>query len=184
MKFGFVSLLLSYSRLVIFAAVLLLGIQVPSFVLQYQQRVDAHFREVSQNIAGFQRTADALFEGDLQRLVAYYAGSRDAVFERDADSVQQIVNRYQRLSAEQAAMQQTLPRVALHIAVSADAEMFDETLSQYNYTVPLNLLSVEWGLALAVILTLALDGALFGCGKCVKYLARRRRVHQQTQGHV
>lgn len=177
MRFGFASLLLSYSRLVIFASILLLGIQVPSFVQQYQQRVDAHYREVSLNIAGFQRTADALFDGDLGRLVAYYAESNDAVFIRDADSVQQLVNRYQHLSAEQAAMQQPLLQVALHVAMSADGELFDETLAQYNYTVPLNLLAVEWGLVLAVLLTLSLDGFLFGCGKCVKYIARKRRIH-------
>ncbi|MBS25040.1 MAG: hypothetical protein CMQ28_05295, partial [Gammaproteobacteria bacterium] len=41
-------------RLAIFAVGILFGIQVPSFVKQYDERIDAHFREVSINISGFQ----------------------------------------------------------------------------------------------------------------------------------
>jgi hypothetical protein len=71
---------------VLFAVGLLLGIQVPSFIDQYQQRIDAHFREVSINITGFQDTADRLFSGDLESLIAYYRKSNDEVFQRDAAS--------------------------------------------------------------------------------------------------
>jgi hypothetical protein len=55
--------LLTYSRLIIFAIGLLFGIQILSFVDQYQKRVDAHFQEVSANIAGLQLTANDLFSG-------------------------------------------------------------------------------------------------------------------------
>jgi len=67
------NLLQTYSRLLLFAAALLLGIQIPSFIDQYEKRVDAHFQEVSINISGFQNTADLMFGGDLQQLIAYYA---------------------------------------------------------------------------------------------------------------
>ena len=50
----------AYARLVIFAAGLLLGIQVPAFVDQYKNRVAAHYLEVSANIAGFQATANGV----------------------------------------------------------------------------------------------------------------------------
>ena len=48
---------------------LLLGIQVPNFVDQYSRRIDAHYQEVSENISGFQSTADLLFSGDLEELI-------------------------------------------------------------------------------------------------------------------
>lgn len=176
MSFGFTSLLFAYCRLIIFAGALLLGIQVPSFIEQYQQRVDAHFREVTANISGFQNTADLLFGGDLDQLVAYYANSNDPVFERDADSVRNIVNRFRRLSLEQAAMQENLIRVALHVMLAPDPELREETFTQYSYTVPLNSVAVQWGLALAILLTLSLDGALFGCGKCIGYVRKRRHA--------
>ena len=47
------SIFRAYSRLAVFAVGILLGIQVPSFVEQYNQRIDAHFREVNINISGF-----------------------------------------------------------------------------------------------------------------------------------
>ena len=124
--------------MLIFAAGLLLGIQVPAFIDQYQQRVDAHFREVSANISGFQATADAFFEGDLDALVSYYRHSDDAVFSHDADSVNNVVQRFRRLSAEQQAMQAGRLAVALHVLFAADSELRSEALAQYSYTVPLN----------------------------------------------
>ena len=81
------SLLKTYSRLLIFGFGLLLGIQVPNFVDQYSRRIDAHYQEVSENISGFQSTADLLFSGDLEELIRYYRQSNDAVFESDAQSI-------------------------------------------------------------------------------------------------
>lgn len=183
MSFGFKSLLLTYCRLVIIAGAVLLGIQVPSFVEQYQQRVDAHFLEVSANISGFRTTANLLFGGDLQQLIAYYANSNDPVFQRDANSIQLIVDRYDRMAAEQAAMQGNLLAVAWHVMFVADPELFNETLDRYSYTVPLNALAVQWGLALAVVLTLTLDGLLFGCSKCIRYLRHRNRKQHNYVPH-
>jgi hypothetical protein len=94
------SLLKTYSRLLIFAGGLLLGIQVPNFVDQYERRIDAHYLEVNANISGFQSTADLLFSGDMEALIAYYADSNDLVFESDAQSIRSIVDRYDRISNE------------------------------------------------------------------------------------
>jgi len=168
-------LLQTYVRLLIFAAALLLGIQIPSFIDQYGQRVDAHYREVSVNISGFQNTADLLFGGDLQQLIAYYANSNDTVFERDANSIQLIADRYARFAAEQAALADNLLAVAVHVLLAPDQEIFDETMAQYSYTVPLNSLAIQWGLALAIALILFLDFSLFGCRKCYGYLRRRKQ---------
>ena len=94
------SLLKTYSRLLIFAGGLLLGIQVPNFVDQYERRIDAHYLEVNANISGFQSTADLPFSGDMEALIAYYADSNDLVFESDAQSIRSIVDRYDRISNE------------------------------------------------------------------------------------
>lgn len=166
----------AYGRLVIFAVGLLFGIQVPSLVDQYQKRVDAHWREVSANISGFQSTADLLFEGDLDALVRYYADSRDEVFERDSRSIQGIVDRYRRMSLEREAVTGNMVAVALHILVAADDELLDETLAQYSYTVPLDANAVIWGLSSAVLLILSVDGVWLGCVACVRRVRRRKPV--------
>ena len=169
------SLLKTYSRLFIFAAGLLLGIQVPNFVDQYERRIDAHYREVSANISRFQTTADLLFSGDLEALIAYYQQSNDAVFESDAQSIRNIVDRYNRISAERAAISGGSLVAALHIVLNADNEFIEETFAQYGYTVPLNLAAIEWGLALALLLTIAIDLGLFGCVKCARLITRKKR---------
>tara|TARA_B100000959_G_scaffold99100_2_gene104808 strand:- start:13334 stop:13879 length:546 start_codon:yes stop_codon:yes gene_type:complete len=179
MSLFFASLFRAYSRLFLFAVGLLLGIQVPSFIDQYQQRIDAHFREASINISGFQSTADVLFEGDLGALITYYQASNDEVFQRDAASIRLIVNRYSRLSVEQLALQDNMVATAFHVIFAADREFFDETLQQYSYTVPLNSIAIQWGLALAVCITLLIDLMVFACIRCVRWLG-----HRQATSHT
>lgn len=173
MALPFKSIFSAYARLVVFAIGLLLGIQVPSFIDQYQKRVDAHFQEVSINISGFQRTADLMFDGDLRELVAYYAASSDPVFVRDANSVRLIVDRFERLSKEQAELSSGIVSVAIHVIFAADQEFFDEAIQQYSYTVPLNSIAIQWGLALAVLLTLLIDCGVIGCVACGRLVKRK-----------
>ena len=169
-------LLKTYSRLFIFACGLLLGIQVPNFVDQYERRIDAHYLEVSANISGFKSTADLLFSGDMEALITYYAKSNDLVFESDAQSIRGIVDRYNRISNEQQALSRNILAAAMHVLLYADDEFLDETFEQYGYTVPLNILAVEWGLAIALLLTIAIDLGLFGCVKCAGLINRKKKT--------
>ena len=169
------SLLKIYSRLLIFAGGLLLGIQVPNFVDQYERRIDAHYLEVNANISGFQSTADLLFSGDIQALITYYVDSNDLVFESDAQSIRSIVARYNRISNEREAMSGNILTAAMHVILYADDEFIGETFEQYGYTIPLNMLAVEWGLAIALLLTITIDLGLFGCVKCVGLIDRKKK---------
>jgi len=56
------------------------------------------------------------------------------------------------------------------------AEFIDETFEQYGYTVPLNMLAVEWGLAIALLLTISIDLVLFGCVKCAGLINRKKKT--------
>jgi hypothetical protein len=167
------------SRFLVFGLGLLLGIQVPAFVDQYRLRVDAHYREVSANIAGFQHTADAMFGGDLDALVSYYRESSDRVFQSDAVSLQAIVDRYQRFRTEQQIMQGSLTEAAWHVLVAADAELLDETRAQYTYTVPLDALALQWGAAIAMLVLLLSEACVFGCVKCAHLAGRRKRSRHE-----
>ena len=169
------SLLKTYSRLFIFAGGLLLGIQVPNFIDQYERRIDAHYLEVSANISGFQSTADLLFSGDIEALIAYYADSNDLVFESDAQSIRSIVDRYDRISNEREALSGNIFAASMHVILNADNEFMDETFEQYGYTVPLNMLAVGWGIAIALLLTITIDLGVFGCVKCVGLIDRKKK---------
>jgi len=170
----FASLLRNTTRLAVFGLGLLVGIQVPSFVGQYQQRIDAHFQEVSINISGFQRTADRQFAGDLEALIAYYANSNDPVFESDAESIRIIVDRYFRLLEESSALETNAFSMAMHVMFAADREFLQETMDQYAYTVPLNSIAIQWGVALAILIALGMDFCIFGCKKCYGMMRRKK----------
>lgn len=170
------SLLKTYSRLFIFAAGLLLGIQVPNFVDQYERRIDAHYLEVSANISGFQSTADRLFSGNMEALITYYAESNDLVFESDAQSIRVIVARYSRILNEREALSRNILAAVTHVLLCADAEFIDETFEEYGYTVPLNMLAVGWGIAIALLLTITIDLGAFGCVKCAGLINRRKKT--------
>ncbi|MEX0618593.1 MAG: DUF2937 family protein [Pseudohongiellaceae bacterium] len=163
-----------YLRLFVFAAGMLVGIQVPGFVDQYSKRLDARFSEASHNISGFQSTARLLFGGDMQALIRYYETSGDPVFESDADSIRNIYNRYRILAAEMEALEGNAISRAMHVGFAANEELFQETLNQYSYTVPLNTQAVGWGLTMALLLTVLGELTVLGLVKAPRLLSRRR----------
>ena len=163
----------AYRQLIVFAIGLLLGIQVPSFVVHYQIRVDAHYREVVDTFNSFRATAEFLADGDQEALVEYYRRSNNEVFEREGDRIQLAVDRYDRLMAERNVLQSGPIRAAVHVAFTSDREIFYETLGQYSYTVPLNMNTVLWGLAVAVILTLLVDMLFLACVSFLNVFRRR-----------
>ncbi|MFB0987833.1 MAG: DUF2937 family protein, partial [Gammaproteobacteria bacterium] len=91
-------------------------------------------------------------------------------------SIRGIVTRYNRISNEREALSRNILAAAMHVLLHADAEFIDETFEQYGYTVPLNILAVEWGLAIALLLTIAIDLGLFGCVKCAGLINRKKKT--------
>jgi len=150
-------ILRGYIRLLTFACGLLIGIQVPSFMNQYQQRVDAHFLEVSSNISGFQATADLLFDSNMESLIAYYENSNDRIFEEDSKSIRNIYDRYNLILAEQTAINSEWYESAYHILIAANSELRNEAFDAYAYTVPLDVEALEWGFGVALFITLVCD---------------------------
>lgn len=154
-------MLRSYVRMLLFSVALLVGVQVPGFMLDYEQRVDAHRLESEQSLSGFRRTAEQYFEGSLERLLAHYQASDDPVFRSDADSLGILMRRNALFDEEWQALQGPWYEKAWRILVRPNPELRDETLRQYRYQVVLTPAAIAWGvglgLALAVILeTLAL----------------------------
>ena len=86
------------------------------------------------------------------------------------------MDRYNRISNEQQALSRNILAAAMHVLLYADDEFLDETFEQYGYTVPLNMLAVEWGLAIALLLTIAIDLGLFGCVKCAGLINRKKKI--------
>ncbi|GAA0859717.1 DUF2937 family protein [Aliiglaciecola litoralis] len=155
-----------YFRLSLFAAGILLGVQIPNFVIQYEQRIDARLLEAQQNLAGFQFTANRHFNGSITQLIDHYRASNDKVFVQDANSIQAIVGRVQMLAAEHQALQTHPILQVWHIAVASNRPILKETYNAFSFSVPLTLFSLLWGAAIGVLLTLVLDITKKGARVC------------------
>ena len=71
--------------------------------------------------------------------------------------------------------------VAWYIIHAADAEFFEEAVSQYSSTVPLNSEAIQWGLALGILSTLAIDVLVYISIRCFRVLRYRRKMIHASQ---
>lgn len=150
-------ILYRYLLIIIACSALLLGIQVPNLIDQYEKRVDAHLREVTVNLKPFQEIADKYFGGSMDKLIELHRKSEVKAFQDEGSAVQKMIQRKQRFEADLAALQTGLPMKIVHVILDGDREMMDETLDQYTYAVPLNQDAIVTGAAFAAAILLALE---------------------------
>ncbi len=150
-------MLLSYLRLVLFAAGLLIGVQVPGFINEYAKRVEAHLIEAQTGLRGFQGTAEQFFKGDIQALVAHYRASEDPVFRSDADSLSTLLNRQLALDKQFQAMQGPWYIRFLQVVLAADPDIRKETWNGYSYQILLTPEAMIWGMSGALLLSFGLE---------------------------
>ena len=164
--------IIDYLRLSLFSIGLLIGIQVPAFIDQYAKRVDAHFVEAEQNMAGFQQTADRYFSGDIDKLIKHYQQSDDQVFNDDAANIRFLHHRVQFLEKEMQMLSRSAVFRAYHVLFGHDKKLFDETFQHYSYALLLNPQALIWGIVFAFCLTILVEALILGCAAAIK--SRRR----------
>ncbi|WP_416305567.1 DUF2937 family protein [Neptunicella sp. SCSIO 80796] len=135
-----------YLSMLCFALGIMLGVQLPNWVNQYVQRVDAHFREAELAIAPYQLLADQLFDGSMQALIDKHLQSLEPLFKREAEPIRAQYQRWQYLQKLHQQLQGNFWRQLQHIALHADQAIVNETLESYQATVPLNRLAIICGL--------------------------------------
>lgn len=151
------NILYRYLMIVLACISLLLGLQVPNFVDQYQKRVDAHLREVSVNLLPFQEIANKYFAGDMNKLIELHRASTEKPFQEEGAAIEKMIARKLRFEADLAALNTSLPMKALHVLLNGDKEMRDEALAQYTYSVPLNQDALVFGACVALLILLVAE---------------------------
>ncbi len=150
-------ILYRYLIVVVACIALLLGLQVPNFMDQYQKRVDAHLREVTVNLQPFQEIANKYFGGDINKLIELHRASEVKPFQEEGEAIQKMVERKLRFEADLAALQVSLPLKALAVLLHGDRELIDETLGQYSYNVPLDRDALAFGAGAALVILLLVE---------------------------
>ncbi len=151
------AILYRYLIVIVACIALLIGLQVPNFVDQYQKRVDAHLREVSINLQPFQEIANKYFGGDMNKLIELHRNSGEKPFQEEGAAIEKMVQRKLRFEADLAALQVSLPLKALNVLLHGDREMIDEALGQYSYNVPLNQDALAFGAGAAIVILLLVE---------------------------
>ena len=148
------SILYRYLIVIVACVSLLLGLQIPNFVDQYQKRVDAHLREVTINLQPFQDIAAKYFGGDMSKLIELHRASGEKAFQEEGAAIEKMVARKLRFEADLAALNTSLPLKALHVLFRGDREILDEAMAQYSYAVPLNQDALVFGACVAIAILL------------------------------
>ncbi|MGJ8681530.1 DUF2937 family protein [Paraglaciecola sp.] len=146
-----------YFRLILFCSGLLMGIQIPAVVDQYEKRVDAHLLEAKDLIAGFQQTADKYFNGDMLALVAHYEKSDDVIFRDDAINIRYMSDRVTQLQSELSALAQSSIFRTTHVLLTPNSKILKETMQQYSYVILINPIALVWGLVSGFLVAALLD---------------------------
>ncbi len=168
------NILYRYLMIIVACIALLIGLQVPNFVDQYEKRVDAHLREVTINLQPFQDIANKYFGGDLNKLIELHRNSGEKPFQEEGAAIEKMVQRKLRFEADLAALQTSLPLKAWHVIVHGDREMIDEALGQYTYNVPLTQDALIFGAGAALIILLQVELLLALARHAAAWLSARR----------
>lgn len=150
-----------------------MGIQAPNFIEQYEKRIDAHYREVVENLRGFQEVADRFHGGSLAALIAKHRSSPDSTFKGEAEPIERMAARKERFGKEREALRSSYPLKVAHTLVRGDREILDETYAGYSRTFSLNKQALLSGLAAAIAICFALE-MLFGFAKRLLGVSGRR----------
>ncbi len=145
-----------YLLIVLACMAMLVGIQIPNLIDQYEKRVDAHLREVVANLKPYQEVANQYTGGSLDQLIELHRKSTEKAFREEGNAIAEMIKRKLRFEADMAELQGSLPAKIVHVLLRGDRDLIDETLAQYTYAVPLNQDAVLAGAAtVAIILALA-----------------------------
>lgn len=153
-----------YLMIALACAAMLVGIQVPNLVDQYQKRVDAHLREITLNFKPYQDLADKYFGGDIGKLLQLHRQNQAQPIREEGDAIENMIRRKQHLEQADADMQASLPVRIYRVIVRGDRDLMRETLQQYTYAVPLNEDALMAGGAAAALL-LALTEVLLALAR-------------------
>jgi hypothetical protein len=148
-----------YRYLLIFLACLGLlgGIQVPSFVDQYEKRLDAHLLEVQADLKGYQEIADRDFGGSMESLIRRHRESTDMVFRDEAEPIEKMYLRLLHYRDQRQGLGTQLPGKVWYLLRYGDHDLLQETWARYSYTIPLDSIAIYSGFAAAALVVILLE---------------------------
>lgn len=167
------NVIISYFRLMLFLAGVLIGIQVPGFVNQYGKSLESHYLESQKSLGEFRKDAEKYFDGDMEKLIAHYKKDGDPVFTAGGESIDSIYQRNIKLKTALEDFRQGSLSAYTHVFLSPVADIRQEVRRNYSYIVKLNPAAVTVGLIGGLVITLLAELLLRGFINLISVLKTR-----------
>lgn len=158
------SVIKRYSLQLVFTISLLLGLQLPNFLQQYELRLQGHFAEAKMQLGKFQSLADQYFQGDLQALIAQHKSSDVRVFQDEALLIESHYLRVQQLQKQIDVLDQPIWYRLWSLSQQIKQPIVKEAWFGYQANIILNQQAILVGVVVAVLMMLCLE-MLLGLGK-------------------
>jgi len=146
-----------YISMMVFAAALMLGVQVPNFVDQYVKRVDAHLKEARTGFEEFLKIARHSHKGSVEDLIKKHENSTDPTFKAEAAPLKKNYLRLKLLESEMLSLQGSFWSQSLHIILHANREILSDTYNHFSANLPLNSYAAICGLLFGLLASLLLE---------------------------
>ena len=160
-------------RIVLLVAVVAAGC-IPSFIVQYRQRMGGRLDQVLADLAPFQAIADRYHGGSLAELVRYHLASTDATFHQEGAALQAMMQSADRLRAMLAVLNTDLVHQCAYLVLHHDSSLLRTTWGGYQPGFTLDLQSVVFALAIGVALWAIFLGVWHGLAALAGAVARGR----------
>jgi Protein of unknown function (DUF2937) len=169
-------------RLVLLAAVLVAAC-VPSFIVQYRQRLGGRLDQVHADLAPFQTIADHDFGGSLQQLIQHHLVSQDSIFHREGAALQSMVDAAARLQGALQALNTDLVHQCLYLMRHPDYDLLGSTWNAYQPGFTLTVEGIVFTFALGLIVWLLFLGLWHGTASVVR-VSRRAPRHREHRPRI
>jgi Protein of unknown function (DUF2937) len=172
-------------RIILLAAIMLAAC-IPSYIVQYRQRLGGRLDQVHADLAPFQAIADRNFGGSLQKLIEHHMASPDSTFHQEGVAIQSMVDAIARFQDALQALNTDLVHQCLYLAGHSDYDLARSTWNVYQPGFTLTLQGAVFAAILGLIVWLLFLGiwhgiaALFGMnGRRPRYPDKPRRPEKR-----
>lgn len=169
------SLFKRYTLNVVFVFALILAMQLPNFLAQYELRLDAHYIESKNQLLQYQRLASLFFNGDINALIQKQKDSNIGIFKAEVQVIEKTVNHFNALKKEKNDLKGGLLHKLYFLITKVNTPLFKETNASYKPEIVLNKDAVIIGLLLAFLCSLCAEMFFL-----IISLLKSKRAHRRT----
>jgi hypothetical protein len=140
--------------IVVFGLGFVSGGLLPSFSLQYHQRLQAQYDQVDMDLAPFQGIAVSFHDGSMAALVQHHLNSTDPTFHAEGEAIQLMIDSHARLAESKAAAEAPYVDQAVYFYKHMDESVASATLDSFTPTLVTTENAVTFALTIGTLVLL------------------------------